>query len=94
MRFRHSHIRASNGLACTFHFELEVDRPIEPVDCWWDRRPECGICNGGPEGEDDCRPVIDLILRDMCAQGAVTASGVGLVFDMLEPWAMNQTNAS
>lgn len=69
---------------CNLNFELGRDNVEAPVTYWADRRRDCGVCCGGKD-RDDCVPIVDLVLKDMCARGCISHEGVSMVLDLLEP---------
>lgn len=77
VRFKQTH------LECNLNFELSLERAEDPVSCWGDRRPTCRICSDEHDGWD-CRPTVDLVLKDMCGGGKTTMVGVEMILDMLE----------
>lgn len=85
VRVKHTHRRASEMGECNLNFELGLDNVEAPVTYWADRRPDCGSCCGGRD-RDDCVPIVDLVLKDMCAQDCISHDGVSMVLDLLEPF--------
>lgn len=84
IRIKHSHCKPEAYLPCHLHFELALDNALSPVSFWSDRRKECRVC-GPEEVQQDCIATIDLVLKEMCGLGHITAAGMHFVLELLAP---------
>lgn len=84
IRFRQTHWSSQQDLQCNLNFDLDLRRIEAPVSYWGQRQPWCGIC-ASTQGQMDCVPMVDMIMKNMCGGGGITSSGVDLILDLLEP---------
>jgi hypothetical protein len=86
VRFKQAHA-TSAGLRCDLCIELSLTSAEVPVKHWGGRQPDCERCETA-DRQMNCVPMIDLILKEMCAGGKITNVGIDLIFDLLQPLVM------